>query len=44
MSKQHYHFSTYKAQSSVGYLIKRAQSLTWDLMEPVLEARPIVAA
>jgi len=39
MSKQHYKASTYKAQSSIGYLIKRAQSLTWDLMEPVLEAR-----
>jgi DNA-binding MarR family transcriptional regulator len=39
MSKQHYKASTYKAQSSIGYLIKRAQSLTWDVMEPVLEAR-----
>jgi DNA-binding MarR family transcriptional regulator len=39
MSKQHYKASTYKAQTSVGYLIKRAQSLMWDVMEPVLEAR-----
>lgn len=39
MSKQHYKASAYKAQSSVGYLIKRAQSLMWDVMEPVLEAQ-----
>jgi DNA-binding MarR family transcriptional regulator len=39
MSKQHYHASTYKAQSSVGYLIKRAHSLILDALEPVLEAR-----
>jgi DNA-binding MarR family transcriptional regulator len=39
MSKQHYKASTYEAKSSVGYLIKRAQSLMWDVMEPVLEAR-----
>src|SRR3984893_16746407 len=38
MSKQHYKASTYKAKSSVGYLIKRAQSLMWDVMEPALEA------
>jgi DNA-binding MarR family transcriptional regulator len=39
MSKQHYQVSTYKAQSSVGYLIKRAHSLMLDVMEPVLEER-----
>ena len=39
MSKQHYHASTYKAQTSVGYLIKRAHSLILDALEPVLEAR-----
>jgi len=38
MSKQHYHASTYKAQTSVGYLIKRAHSLILDALEPVLEA------
>jgi DNA-binding MarR family transcriptional regulator len=39
MSKQHYQVSTYRAQKSVGYLIKRAHSLMLDAMEPVLEAR-----
>jgi DNA-binding MarR family transcriptional regulator len=39
MSKQHYQASTYRAQSSVGYLIKRAHSLMLDVMEPVLEER-----
>lgn len=38
MSKQHYHISTYRAQSSIGYLVKRAHSLSLDLMEPVFEA------
>jgi DNA-binding MarR family transcriptional regulator len=38
MSKQHYQASTYRAQSSVGYLIKRSHSLMLDVMEPVLEA------
>ena len=38
MSKQHYKASTYKAKTSVGYLMKRAQSLMWDVMEPALEA------
>jgi DNA-binding MarR family transcriptional regulator len=37
MSKQHYKASTYKAKTSVGYLMKRAQSLMWDVMEPALE-------
>ena len=39
MSKQHYQVSTYKAQNSVGYLVKRAHSLMMDVMEPVFEAR-----
>src|SRR3981189_339707 len=38
MSKQHYHASTYRAQNSVGYLIKRAHSLILDSLEPVLAA------
>ncbi len=37
MSKQHYQASTYRAQSSVGYLIKRAHSLMLDALEPVFE-------
>jgi DNA-binding MarR family transcriptional regulator len=37
MSKQHYQVSTYKAQSSVSYLVKRANSLTLDMMEPAFE-------
>jgi DNA-binding MarR family transcriptional regulator len=39
MSKQHYQASTYRAQKSVGYLIKRAHSLMLDVLEPVLEER-----
>jgi DNA-binding MarR family transcriptional regulator len=35
--KQHYQVSTYRAQNSVGYLIKRAHSLMLDVLEPVLE-------
>jgi DNA-binding MarR family transcriptional regulator len=35
MSKQHYHASTYKAQASVGYLIKRAHSMMLDVLEQV---------
>jgi DNA-binding MarR family transcriptional regulator len=38
MSKQHYQASTYRAQDSVGYLVKRAHSLMHDVMDPVLEA------
>jgi DNA-binding MarR family transcriptional regulator len=38
MSKQHYQASTYRAQSSVGYLIKRAHSMMLDVLEPVFEA------
>jgi DNA-binding MarR family transcriptional regulator len=33
--KQHYAAKTYKAQSSVGYLVKRAYSLCADALEPV---------
>jgi DNA-binding MarR family transcriptional regulator len=40
MSKQqHYQVSTYRAQSGIGYLVKRAHSLMLDVMEPLLEAR-----
>ena len=39
MSKQHYRVSTYKAQLSVSYLVKRAHSLMLDIMEPVIEQR-----
>lgn len=39
MSKQHYQLGTYKAQLSVGYLVKRAHSLMLDIMEPVIEQR-----
>src|ERR1700716_4355106 len=39
MSKQHYQISTYRAQNSVGYLIKRAHSLMLAVIEPLLEER-----
>jgi DNA-binding MarR family transcriptional regulator len=39
MSKQYYQLSTYHAQSSVGYLVKRAHSLMLDVMEPIFAAR-----
>jgi DNA-binding MarR family transcriptional regulator len=39
MSKQHYQVSSYKAQMSIGYLVKRAHSLMLDIMEPVIEQR-----
>jgi DNA-binding MarR family transcriptional regulator len=35
MSKQHYQASTYKAQNSIGYLIKRAHSMMLDVLEQV---------
>jgi hypothetical protein len=38
MSKQHYQVETYRAQLSVGYLVKRAHSLMLDIMEPVIAA------
>ena len=37
MSKQHYQVSTYRAQTSIGYLMKRAHSLMLDVMEPLVE-------
>jgi len=37
MSKQHYHASTYKAQNSVGFLIKRAQSMMLNVLEDLFE-------
>jgi DNA-binding MarR family transcriptional regulator len=39
MSKQHYQLATYKAQMSVGYLVKRAHSLMLDIMEPLILQR-----
>ena len=39
MSKQHYQLSTYRAQDSIGYLLKRAHSLMLAVMEPLLEER-----
>ncbi len=39
MSKQHYKLAGYRAQSSIGYILKRAHSLMMDVMEPELEAR-----
>jgi DNA-binding MarR family transcriptional regulator len=39
MSKQFYQLATYHAQSSVGYLVKRAHSLMLDVMEPVFAER-----
>ena len=38
MSKQHYHIETYRAQQSIGYLVKRAHSLMLDVMEPLFES------
>jgi DNA-binding MarR family transcriptional regulator len=39
MSKQFYQLATYHAQSSVGYLVKRAHSLMLDVMDPVFAER-----
>jgi DNA-binding MarR family transcriptional regulator len=39
MSKQHYQASNYRVQNSVGYLIKRAHSLMFAVIEPLLEER-----
>jgi DNA-binding MarR family transcriptional regulator len=33
MSEQHYHSSTYRAQSSIGYLMKRANSMVMGALE-----------
>ena len=37
VKQQHYKARTYKAKSSVGYLVKRAYSLCVDAMEPLFE-------
>lgn len=39
MSKQHYKIDSYRAQDSVGYLIKRSHSLMLNVMEPMFESR-----
>jgi DNA-binding MarR family transcriptional regulator len=38
-AKRHYRVETYRAQESVGYLVKCAQSLMLEFVEPVLVAR-----
>jgi DNA-binding MarR family transcriptional regulator len=39
MSRQHYQAESFRAQDSVGYLVKRAHSLMLDAIEPVFEAQ-----
>jgi DNA-binding MarR family transcriptional regulator len=39
MSTHHYNVETYRAQVSVGYLVKRTHSLMVDIMEPVFAVR-----
>ena len=39
MHQPHYRAETYRAQNSIGYLIKRAHSMMLDVLEPVLEDR-----
>jgi DNA-binding MarR family transcriptional regulator len=39
MSRQHYQVASFRAQDSVGYLVKRAHSLMLDAIEPVFEAQ-----
>jgi DNA-binding MarR family transcriptional regulator len=39
MSEQHYHASTYTARDSIGYLIKRAQSMMMDVLENLFADR-----
>jgi DNA-binding MarR family transcriptional regulator len=39
MSEQHYHASTYRAQDSIGYLIKRGQSMMMDVLEALFAER-----
>jgi DNA-binding MarR family transcriptional regulator len=39
MSEQHYQASTYTAQSSIGYLIKRAHSMMMDTLEKLFADR-----
>lgn len=37
MPKRHHRAATYRAQNSIGYLVKRSHSLMLDVLEPVLE-------
>lgn len=37
-SREHYKAATYRAQTNIGYLMKRAHSMLVDLAEPVLDA------
>jgi len=37
-AREHYKAATYRAQTNIGYLMKRAHSMLVDLVEPVLEA------
>jgi DNA-binding MarR family transcriptional regulator len=39
MSRQHYKTGTFRGQISLGYLLRRANSLLLDAVEPLLEAR-----
>lgn len=39
MSEQHYHAATYNSQNSIGYLIKRGQSMMMDVLERVFAER-----
>jgi DNA-binding MarR family transcriptional regulator len=39
MSEQHYHASTYRAQSSIGYLIKRANAMMMDVLDQLFVDR-----
>lgn len=39
MSEQHYHASTYKVQNSIGYLVKRSQSMLMDVLEQLFAER-----
>jgi DNA-binding MarR family transcriptional regulator len=39
MARQHYKTGTFRAQISLGYLLRRANSLLLDQLEPLLEAR-----
>ena len=39
MSEQHYHASTYTAQSSIGYLIKRSHAMMMDMLENLFADR-----
>ena len=39
MSTQHYHASTYRAQNSIGYHVKRAHSMMSDVLERMFAER-----